>query len=140
MTRSLVNTRTEPIRGTSPSCARSTTSILTQQLSLTTTRQAITSIPGEHLSTQGCFYHLTQSTWRKVQELGVSNAYHAHDEVRTFVGMIDSFAFLPVDRVSDGMQHLRSNIPEYASLDDLLNYFDTVYVTGTYRRVRSPED
>jgi len=35
--------------------------------------------------------------------------------------MIDSLAFLSVDRVSDGMQYLRDNIPEYAGLDDLLN-------------------
>jgi len=92
--------------------------------------QAITPIPGEYL---------TQSTSRKAQELGVSNAYNEHDEVRIFVGMIYSLAFLPVDRVSDGMQHLRDNIPpEYAGLDDLLNYFDIIYVTGTHRRVRAP--
>ncbi|KAK2143243.1 hypothetical protein LSH36_860g00018 [Paralvinella palmiformis] len=102
------------------------------------TLQATTSILDEHISAQVCFYHLTQSTWRKVQELGVSNAYHEHGEVRTFVGVIDSLAFLPVDRVSDGMQHLRDNILEYTGLDDLLNYFDTIYVTGAYRRVRVP--
>ena len=26
---------------------------------------------GSHVNTKGCFYHLTQSTWRKVQDLGL---------------------------------------------------------------------
>ena len=27
---------------------------------------------GLHVQTKGCFYHLTQSTWRKIQKLGRS--------------------------------------------------------------------
>ena len=30
---------------------------------------------GSHVNTKGCFYHLTQSTWRKVQDLGLSSLY-----------------------------------------------------------------
>lgn len=35
--------------------------------------QAIAVVLGPDTNTQGCFYHLTQSTWRKVQELGLTN-------------------------------------------------------------------
>ena len=34
--------------------------------------------------------------------------------------------------------HLLAWSTVYAGLDNLLNYFDTIYVTGTYRRVRAP--
>lgn len=102
--------------------------------------QAVTSVLGDHVSTQGCFYHLTQSTWRKVQELGLTNLYRKSGDVRSFVGMMDGLAFLPMDRVSDGMQFLRENIPDQPGLDDLLSYFDSTYVTGTYRRMRAPAD
>ena len=32
--------------------------------------RAVSSVLGDHVTVQGCFYHLTQSTWRKVQALG----------------------------------------------------------------------
>jgi len=33
---------------------------------------AVGTVFGEHVSVQGCFYNLYQSTWRKVQELGLA--------------------------------------------------------------------
>ena len=30
---------------------------------------------GDHMRVRGCFFHLCQSTWRKVQELGLVDAY-----------------------------------------------------------------
>jgi hypothetical protein len=35
---------------------------------------AVTAVLGSHVNVHGCFYHLTQSTWRKVQELGLTTA------------------------------------------------------------------
>ena len=42
-----------------------------------------------------------------------------------------------------GMEYLRNNIPDVPGLDpdapgleDLLNYFDGTYVTGTFRRIQ----
>ena len=35
-------------------------------------RQAVQQVFGTHVTHRGCFFHLTQSTWRKVQELGLS--------------------------------------------------------------------
>ena len=67
---------------------------------------------GKHVSTLGCFYHLTQSTRSKVQELGLRKAYHCHDEVRILVGMTDSLALLPTHH---------DNIPEDTELDYVQN-------------------
>ena len=49
--------------------------------------------------------------WRKVQEVGLTNAYKDNDQVRAFVGKMDALAFLPEDRVADGMTHLWGYVP-----------------------------
>ena len=44
---------------------------------------------GPHVLTLGCFYHLTHATWRKVQELGLSQYYKENGSFRHFCGMLD---------------------------------------------------
>ena len=58
---------------------------------------------GPHVLTLGCFYHLTQATWRKVQELGLSQYYKENGSFRHFCGMLDGLAFLPLSHVTGGM-------------------------------------
>ena len=45
------------------------------------------------------------------------------------------FAFLPLDQMKDGMTFL-DNIPDIEDLEELLNYFDQIYVSGTFRRTQ----
>ena len=45
---------------------------------------------------QGCFYHLTQSTWCKLQSEGLQPLYRDDANIRQFCGMLDGLAFLPV--------------------------------------------
>jgi hypothetical protein len=33
--------------------------------------RAVTAVFGRHIDYQGCFYHLTQASWRKIQQLGL---------------------------------------------------------------------
>ncbi|KAL4135943.1 hypothetical protein QTP88_007520 [Uroleucon formosanum] len=77
---------------------------------------------GNDISIRGCFYHLCQSTYREVQELGLSNRYQENEGFRLFCAMIDSLAFLPLNKVKEGMEYLKQNIPNEA--DDLLIYFE----------------
>ena len=90
--------------------------------------QAIRSVFGNDIAIRGCFYHLTQSTWRKIQNLGLTDAYKDNEEFRLFCGQLDSLALLPIDRVQEGMAHLKTNIPEGAQ--ELVEYFDSTYVSG----------
>lgn len=101
--------------------------------------QAISNVFGPETHTQGCFYHLTQSTWQKIQDLGLTNHYKESEDFRQFCGQIDSLAFIPVEAVPAGMQLLKSRCPEEAA--PLLEYFDQTYVSGTYvqrRRNQQP--
>jgi len=47
--------------------------------------------------------------------------------------MLDSLAFLPLTRLNEGIDYLKLNIPLGA--EDLFNYFNETYVSGTLRRV-----
>ena len=97
---------------------------------------AVSTTLGQHVHIQGCFYHLTQSTWRKIQELGLITRYRSEEDVKLFCGMIDGLAFLPTSDVSAGFDYLREHTPE--GLEPLIDYFSSTYVSGTYRRIRQP--
>ena len=99
---------------------------------------AVTVVLGQHVRVQGCFFHLCQSTWRFIQELGLATAYKERDDVPLFRGMLDSLAFLPVDEVTIGMEYLRRNIPNAEQLQDLVDYFDATYVSGRTRKIQRP--
>ncbi len=94
--------------------------------------RAVSSSFGRGVQNKGCFYHLTQNTWRKVQQLGLTNHYKTDDNFRLFCGMMDGLAFLPPDFVSDGMDYLKEIVPQEA--EELLTYFDQTYVSGTFRQ------
>ena len=80
---------------------------------------------GHRVTTRGCFYHLTQATWRIIQNLGLFPTYNADKDLHLFCGMLDGLAFLPVEDVAEGMQYLRDNVPEDPpEAVELLDYFD----------------
>ena len=75
----------------------------------------------------GCFYNLTQSIWRKIQELGLAGRYNMDPPFKNFCGQLDSLAFLPLNDVQLGMNTIRnialiSNEP--IDILRLLDYFD----------------
>jgi len=98
---------------------------------------AVGKVFGSHVTTRCCFYHLTQSTWRRVQQSGLTTEYKENQELRHFCGMLDGLAFLPLCDVEAGMSYLRSVTPVYAL--PVLNYFDSTYVSGSYRPVLRPD-
>ena len=93
--------------------------------------QAIRAILGDDITITGCIYHLTQATWRKIQDLAMVNRYRDDEAFQHFCGMLDGLAFLPVDDVIGGFEHLRLITPD--GTDQLLTYFDNTYVSGIYR-------
>ncbi len=78
--------------------------------------RAVSSSFGRGVQNKGCFYHLTQSTWRKVQQLGLTNHYKTDENFRLFCGMMDGLAFLPPDFVSDGMDYLKEIVAQKKKL------------------------
>jgi len=98
----------------------------------TAVMQAARLVFGDSITTRGCFFHLTQATWRKIQEVGLAATYRSDESFRHFCGMLDGLAFVPVAQVKVAMAYLRSVMPGNAS--DLVSYFDANYVSGTSRQ------
>ena len=92
---------------------------------------ALLAVYGPQVQIQYCFYHLTQSTWRQIQSLGLTNMYK-DDEFRLFCGQLDALAFLPLWELHEGMQYIKQTMPEAA--EPLVDYFDRTYVSGRLRQ------
>ena len=48
---------------------------------------------------RGCYFHYSQSIWRKVQKLGLSNVYHSNQKFRALIRAFMSLPFLPADQI-----------------------------------------
>jgi len=105
------------------------TTIITEQAAIIT----VTSTLDTDIQSKGRFYHLTQSLWRKVQQLGLVTHCRSDEEVKLFYGMLDGMVLLPVSEVPQGFQYLKAHTPE--GLEPLINYFDARYVSGSYCRI-----
>ena len=83
-----------------------------------------------------CFFHLTQNTWKHIQQLGLVVSYMNDDNFKLFCGIMDGLAFLSLQDVYQGMVFLRQAIHPLAGAlaealaGPLLDYFDTTYVNG----------
>ena len=76
---------------------------------------AVNVVLGPQVAVQGCFYHLCQSTWRKLQELGLATESKTNDNLRHFCGMLDELALLPVGDVKSGMAFMRQKILRHSA-------------------------
>ncbi|KAL4148836.1 hypothetical protein QTP88_002983 [Uroleucon formosanum] len=52
-----------------------------------------------YINIQCCYYHLSQSIWRKVQNIGFATKYKENENVRQIVGMLKGLALLPLKYV-----------------------------------------
>lgn len=96
---------------------------------------AVKNMLGQDIKIQGCFYHLAQSVHRKIQMLGLQSEYKQNQQFTMFCSRINALAFLKADDVINGMQYLKGVTPP--SGRELLDYFDSTYVTGTFKRVQN---
>ena len=95
---------------------------------------AFRNVFGQQIIINGCFFHLTQSTFRKAVELGlrqyiVDGSPQLRADFRMFVGMIDAMAFVPLGHLHVAVQVLTQNIPD-PMLQPLFDYFVTNYIYG----------
>ena len=52
-----------------------------------------TQFPDIHL--RGCHFHYSQCVWRKIQKLGLSNAYYTNSDFKTLIRTFMALPFLP---------------------------------------------
>ncbi|CAG0883201.1 unnamed protein product [Cyprideis torosa] len=80
-----------------------------------------------------CYFHFTQSMWRKAQDSGVAARYMRtpEQELRAQFHAILAIAFVPVADVRTALTKLRSACVE--DLDDVLDLLEDYYILGRRR-------
>ena len=74
----------------------------------------------------GCFFHLSQNVYRKIQSEGLVTQYNNDREFATWIKMLPSLAFVPENEVTDCFNLLMQNFPESAI--NVATYFETNYI------------
>jgi hypothetical protein len=82
----------------------------------------------------GCYFHLTQSVVRKVQELGMKTDYELNDVIRGAVRCLPALSLVPEEDVPEAFQILVDDISEtHEKMDELISYFELTYIRVVYR-------
>jgi hypothetical protein len=84
------------------------------------------------VNNKGCFFHLSQSGWRKIQEYGLASQYGTDEYLNFMLRNLFALAFLPADDIPDAFDILKPEIPSDAS--DVVTWFEENYVHGKVRR------
>lgn len=75
---------------------------------------------------KGCYFHLTQSLWRKTATLGLSKNYKRNSDFAKAFGYLKCLAFLKPEDVVPGFEFIRTFAP--AICKPLLDYFEKYYI------------
>src|SRR6218665_1033963 len=68
----------------------------------------------------GCYFHLSQSILRKVNEVGMKVAYERDDEVRASVRCLAALSFVPVTDIVESFKILAESMPPVELMDEIL--------------------
>ena len=79
-----------------------------------------------HTQVKGCFFHLTQNFWRKIQELGLKTKYQNDPSFALQTRMIPALAFATPTDIPDLFHQLFAQLPSDAY--DLALYFESTYI------------
>ena len=72
---------------------------------------------------KGCNFHFNQALWRKVQQLGMTQAYRDNKEIRDHVKMVAALAHVPIEYVSEGWLSIMESTPQDEALTEFYDYF-----------------
>lgn len=92
----------------------------------------------------GCFFHLCQSLWRRIQQLGLQSRYTNEPNFALNVRQLLALAFVPPKDVTIRFTELcKSEFwtadPDNVKLHELLDYFESTYIgVETRNKSRRP--
>ncbi|CAK8689672.1 unnamed protein product [Clavelina lepadiformis] len=82
---------------------------------------------------RSCYFHLTQSVLRKVNEIGMKCDYESDNELRTAVRCLPALAMVPSSDVVESFLILADSMPDHEKMPELLSYFEHTYIRGRRR-------
>lgn len=77
-----------------------------------------------------CYFHLKQSAYRHVVDLGLKVRYTRDPIVRDYFHMMAALAYVPVQDVKVAYRALIRTTPDVPRLDEFNDYFGKTYVVG----------
>jgi hypothetical protein len=77
---------------------------------------------------QGCFFHFSQSIWRKTQEVGLAATYVQDEGIRTRVKSLVALAFVRPEEVAPTFDSMFDDLGDDPRLNELFGYFESTYV------------
>ena len=86
----------------------------------------------------GCYFHFSQSLWRRIQELGISNPYRENRLLKRNLRKVMSIGYLPIQLLRMNFNRLmlsretRELINQYPALQEFYNYFRNNYLNGNF--------
>ena len=80
----------------------------------------------------GCFYHLSQNVYRKVQTAGLQERYRMDEDLAVKIRMLPALAFVPPRDVVESFETLQENAPD--EMMPLIDYFEDTYIGRLRRR------
>ena len=95
------------------------------------------SFPG--LNCTGCFFHLSQSVWRRIQAAGLQHDYQTDPEFASWLRCLPALAFLPPGDIEQAFDDLLSADGFDPRGLEIANYFEDTYIgLPNLRRTRQP--
>jgi hypothetical protein len=79
----------------------------------------------------GCFYHLSQSVYRKVQTSALQEQYAWNEAFSLAIRLLPALAFVPPEHVIDAFERVQENLP--AEAEPIGDYFEDTYIVRLRR-------
>ena len=76
---------------------------------------------------KGCFFHLTQNIWRKVQGVGLQTQYTEDADLAMRIRLLPALAFAAQNEVPELLTLVAQQLP-MPEASDLILYFENTYV------------
>lgn len=86
----------------------------------------------DDVSIHFCYFHFCQTTWRKIQQLGLASLYNTNAEFALFCRKANALAFVPSNDVSAAFEDWAKDAPHQATA--FVEYFESTFIQGPARR------
>lgn len=74
----------------------------------------------------GCFFHLAQNLWRKIQQSKLTDMYRSEEDIRIKVKQLLALSFVPIRDVQFAFEIITEEYPE--QLKPIVHYWESSYV------------
>ena len=86
---------------------------------------------------KGCNFHFTQAVWRKLQEVGLQNAFYKKETTYKFCKTLMALAYLPAAHIKAQFEDLVQLCPAEGKIRELVNYIERQWMENAAFPVES---